>query len=331
MKIYKSAWLALVLVVVLLLAGCGGSAIATNTPTVSVTPTETPTPTENSGYNVEINRITPDNWAMFGSMSIEYAKGVDVNRQTAGYQPFFIINRMNEATEQLQIGTGDREETADIPIKKLLHDGELASVIGLESSLPADKLVAIGYSAEANTLTITGFLPSVTRRVTIRYKCDTVFRATLYNDRNTYREWEGTVVTKDKGESRIVIDDMMDNDVASIVSIESNTSNDKPVCMVTDNKSEFLVSGLEVNTTRTLTIKYKTQVFRLLPYFRLEKERITVGPDSFEPLDYSFNIPESAEVPDRFTVYINVQPVSLTGAQMEFIISYNVSIKVSMR
>jgi hypothetical protein len=225
------------------------------TPTPTETRTE-PTVISSGDYLVDISKVKENNWAMFGAIDVSYKLGVQVDGFIKGYQPFYIVNRYNEAVERKAILTEPKEVTADIPINKLLHNGILSSVIGIESNLSSDRLVVIGYVSGTNSLTITGFTPNVSRIATIKYKPDTVYRVTLNNDKNAGNN--------------------------------------------------------------------------LAQYFKLERERITVAPNSFEPINYSFMIPEDMNVPDNFSVWIYAEPTYVTSAGVGYNIGYYVPIKVHM-
>jgi hypothetical protein len=227
---------------------------STTTPAPIVIP-ETVKPDAN--YMVDLDKVKVGSWALFGSIVVNnYQLGIEVDNKIKGYQPLYIVNRINETLEVKQIGTEVDEITADIPIKKLLSGGNLANVIGIESNLVTDNLVVVGYVQNTNSLTITGFAPNISRIAKIKYKPDSVYQATLNNEKN------------------------LNNSLAK--------------------------------------------------YFKLAKERITVSPDAYEPINYSFNIPEGIVVPSEFSVWIYVESSSINLGGMDTNIGYYTPIKVTM-
>ena len=231
--------------------------------TPATAPETTPPPetvAEDIGeYVVDISKVAQNSYALFGTINVNnYRLGVTVDRGIEGYQPFYIVSRIGKAEEVKLITTFAGETITDIPIKKLLHAGDLSSVIGIDSDLSTDKLVVIGYIAATNSLTIAGFTENSTRRAVITYVPDAVYRVTLDNDKN-----------------------------------EGNA---------------------------------------LVQYFSLERERITVAPDSWEPIHYSFMIPEGTVVPEDFTVWVYTEATYVvgTGSGVESIIGYYAPIHVTM-
>jgi hypothetical protein len=263
-RVMKKLGIFISLVICILLVGC-----ATNESIYTIQPLPTTTnksivktvapilPIENGDYVVDLDKVKVGSWALFGSIVVNnYQLGIEVNDKIKGYQPIYIVNRCNETLEVKQIGTEPNEITADIPIKKLLNNGDLANVIGIESDLASDNLIVVGYVQNTNSLTITGFTPSAVRKAKIKYRPDSVYQATLNNEKN------------------------LNNPLAK--------------------------------------------------YFKLAKERITVSPDGYEPIDYSFNIPEETEVPQEFSVWIYVESSSINLGGMDTNIGYYTPIKVTM-
>lgn len=253
---------AILVVMLISMASCsnsGNTAVVTEspTPTLSPAPTVLPTPTVSESYAVDINKVAKDSFALFGTIDVNnYKTGARVDRNTQGYQPFYIVNRHGETKETKRITTNKDETVADIPIKQLLHNGDLSSVIGIESDLSSDRLVVIGYVAATNSLTISGFDADKTRIAVIRYIPDTVYRVTLDNDKN---------------------------------------------------KGNYLIQ-----------------------YFALESARITVAPDSWEPIYYSFMIPEGIIVPADFSIWIYTEATYVTSVGVDYNIGYYAPIKIKM-
>jgi hypothetical protein len=265
----KKSGILISLIICILLVGCASNDIpifTVKTPTTTTvipklnqiaTIAPIPTPIDKSDYTIDMNKVTEGSWALFGSIVVNnYQLGIEVNDKIKGYQPIYIVNRCNETLEVKQIGTEPNEITADIPIKKLLNNGDLANVIGIESDLATDKLVVVGYVQNTNSLTITGFTPNATRKAKIKYRPDSVYQATLNNEKNLNNP--------------------------------------------------------------------------LTQYFSLAKERITVSPDGYQPINYSFNIPEDVIVSSEFSVWIYVESSSINLGGMDTNIGYYTPIKVTM-
>jgi hypothetical protein len=306
---------------------------------VALLPTPSPTEiilpwseSEEGEYVVDIDKVTEDSWSLFGTINVaNYRFGYAVGRDTNGYEPFYIVNRYNETSEELRITTEVGETTADIPINQLLHNGDIASMIGIESDLYSDELVVIGYVAETNSLTITGFTPNTTRIATIAYIPDTVFKVTFTNNQNTLRTYNTSATTTNSGSISVLINDLLDDDIANINSIKSDLVGDVPVCSVyTKETNELIITGLIPDEDRKISINYDSQVAKLIPYFALEQDTITVAPDSYEPIHYSFMIPDSIELPDSFSVWIYAEASYVYGTGIGFNIGYYAPIKITM-
>jgi hypothetical protein len=165
----------------------------TSTPTPSYTATSilTTVPIEthsteevsSGAYVPDLNEVTLNGYEIFGSMDINYIKGVQIDNSIKGYQPFYIINRVAREVEIKYITTEIDEVTADIPIYKILTDGDV-DYVTITSDLPNETLTAIAYNKLDSCLTVTGFTPNVKRKAVFIYKPNTVFEFSIINDRN---------------------------------------------------------------------------------------------------------------------------------------------------
>jgi len=176
-------------------------------PGLTTTPTTTPTVTTTQPEDVfgtygdisvfdckpDGTPIYPDGqWGLYGTWtSFNYISGVRVDRNSNGYQPFYLVNRVDTTTVQGILGTEVDETTASIPLNKDLHDADISSVVVKSYQdrkvknpdgttdviqVPVDeKIVPLSYDAYSRMLEIGGLLPDIERRLVITYMPDSDF------------------------------------------------------------------------------------------------------------------------------------------------------------
>jgi hypothetical protein len=162
-----------------LLVGCTPVEYAPIAPVVvapvTTQPPKAANPISSEYGDIDITHVAVGSFGVYGSLLINnYQTGVTVDKNIKGYQPLYIINRVNKVSEKKVITTDKGEVMADIPIRRLLHDEDITSVINVTSDLLGDTLKAEKYNSDG-TLTISGFTPDATRNATITYVPDSEY------------------------------------------------------------------------------------------------------------------------------------------------------------
>jgi hypothetical protein len=167
--------------------------VTSEKPTIKPTAVDTVIPASviPNGYgNIDISKIAVGSFGMYGSLQMNINNAfqsngltniINVNKDTKGFQPIYIINRINKVSERKTIGTGENETIADIPIRRLLHENSISNILSITSDLVSDKLKAIAYNKD-NTLTISGFTPGTKRVSTISYIPDSEYKVSCVFD-----------------------------------------------------------------------------------------------------------------------------------------------------
>jgi hypothetical protein len=201
-KTLKKIIVTIAILGVILFTSCTSSAetykpiVTTDSQTTSTTTETTPSTTPISGSygDIDITKITEGSFGVYGSLRVNrYVTGVTIDKTIKGYEPIYIINRVNKVSEKKTIGTGVDEVIADIPIRRLLHEGDVVNVLSITSDWVGDNLKAEKYNTDG-TITISGFVPDVpiitnpeppekNRSVVITYVPDSEYTVTcVYDD-----------------------------------------------------------------------------------------------------------------------------------------------------
>jgi len=156
-----------VILLAILLVGCSSSNMSPALlPENSRIPVELPLTPQSA-----LSKLANNSWGIFGGVMISnYRAGQEINREISGYEPYYILNKVKEVTENKIITTEIGEERVAVPIHQKLYQGSITNVISITSNNPMDKLVVAGYDETHNLLIVNGFIPATTRIVGITYK-----------------------------------------------------------------------------------------------------------------------------------------------------------------
>ena len=147
----------------LVLVGCSSYTYPTNTP--ATTTTKTTITVLSQKENETEARLYNDNWVSPAEINVSnYYAGA-----TAEWK--IRVHNGNDATPQYEscsVGTEPNETIVPIKLKSPLAGGDYAKATVISDN-PSDKLIPVAYSSQTKELTISGFVPNVTRIITISY------------------------------------------------------------------------------------------------------------------------------------------------------------------
>jgi hypothetical protein len=128
---------------------------------------------------------------LWGELDVnDYRVGVDMalmkDRQEELFAPMLIVNRITRTGQFGVLTTVAGETRGDIPLRRILHDGDVASVefesFEMEAGMVTPRVMGEDVVAEAyhdGMLTISGLLPDTSRGLMTTYTPDTEFDVTV--------------------------------------------------------------------------------------------------------------------------------------------------------
>lgn len=155
-------------------------------------------------FVVDIDRIGLGSWGIVGDIEVgSYTNGQLINKDTPGFEPFYIVNRINEYIEMKSVKTDPGEFTAGIPIRRDLYGADVSSVT-VTSDLPDEELTVVGYDSAEKLVVIDGFVADESRVLTVTYTPNLVFATTVSNKHEP--RFEGFVRAPDGFEAWVEIE-----------------------------------------------------------------------------------------------------------------------------
>lgn len=154
-------WLPIIILPVLLLAGC----TAADPSPADMSASNVPLPPEDVPYEADISALNPGQFGLLGDMVVNgYEVGATVDEDTRGYEPYWLMNRINMIVEEKIVTTDPGEVRAPIPIH-----WDIFEFVSVSSDIDED-LVYEGYDSANVAVILSGFQPDATRKLVITYK-----------------------------------------------------------------------------------------------------------------------------------------------------------------